>query len=373
MAGYIDEYFSIKGYYPLASGVYSLPAVIYLNTSITKVDYPIHYDNVTVYDYDVLVGELNSVLGDRYECENDLVENYSDPQKYIAKYYCAGNTYMLTANVSSSSDLSYHNRFELPEGHKYTNKSRITDFEFYPGFMHRYSIGSITNLNHYQFSLNDYNRLQKNNFKINKYDGKLTEAVIEKDFDKVKKLIKSGADINPLHEGFNQVTSPLIFAVRNNDIEMAKILIDAGADVNARGGYEDVVLIYALSQNEVDYKLVELLVDSGANVNLPNFFGVSPFVGACMSDDVALVKLFLHNNANLDQSFFYYDEDQCKKGFSPIKGAIKYGQVEVVKLLIDNGCTIDKGAPGDETSPIDYAKEIGNEEIVTLLSQKINM
>lgn len=368
MAGYIDEYYSVKGYYPLANGEYSLPAVTYLNSNMTKVDYPIHFNNVTVYDYEVLIDELRSVLGDKFVNEDDPVEGYGDPQAYISKYYCAGNTYMITANLTRGNKLTTHNVFKAPSGVTYTNKSKITDFKFNHGFMHRYSIGSISNKDNYLFSLPDYRRLESNDFKMFKCDERLAKAVMEKQYDKVADLIAKGAELNPVHENFNRVSAPLIFAVRNNDFRMAKMLVDAGCDVNARGSYQDVVLIYALSQKEVNHALVKMLVDAGANVNVPNFFGISPFVGVCLTGEVELVKLFIKNGANLNQDYFYHADGRFKKAHTPLKAAIREGKIEVVKILIENGCEFKNGTPGSEQSPLEYAKEMERDDIVNLLS-----
>ena len=71
MASYINDYFDIKGYYPFASGEYNLSVCIYFSSNLEEVDYPFHFNNMTVYDYSVFIEELRSVLG------QDLVTSQS--------------------------------------------------------------------------------------------------------------------------------------------------------------------------------------------------------------------------------------------------------------------------------------------------------
>lgn len=64
MVKHINDYKEIKGHYPLASGKHELPVVIYLNSDLKKVNYHVHYDNVTALNYKILTDKLKSVLGD---------------------------------------------------------------------------------------------------------------------------------------------------------------------------------------------------------------------------------------------------------------------------------------------------------------------
>ena len=64
IAKYIEDYKKVKGYFPLSNGKHQLPVVVYLHTEIEKVDYPIHYNKVTILDYEILIAELKLVLGE---------------------------------------------------------------------------------------------------------------------------------------------------------------------------------------------------------------------------------------------------------------------------------------------------------------------
>lgn len=371
MAKYLNDYFEIKGYYPFADGEYSLPVCIYLSSNLEEVDYPVHYDNVTVFDYKVLINELQLVLGPNVDIENDPIESNKNAKKYIARYYCAGNTFLLTANLFKGNKLTVHNRFPSPDGQNINNKSQITKFSYNPGFMNRYSIGSISNADQFIYSLDDYNRIVELNYDIPELDKDLLNAINSKDYNKVLNFINNGVSINPIHRNFNQVSSPLIFAVMNNDLIMVKLLLENGANVNARGSYEDVVLIYALSQEKINTEMVDLLLEYGANVNIPNFFGISPFIGVCMSGNVELARLFIESGANLNQDFFYYYDNSCNTGLTPIKAAISEGHFEVVELLIEYKCEVKKGTPGDKQSPLDYAIELSDDRIISLIKMNL--
>lgn len=372
MAEYINEYFDKKGYYPFASGKYNLPVCIYFSSSMEEVDYPVHYNNVTVFDYSIFIKELKNVLGPAIDIESDPIESHKDGRKYIAKYYAAGNSYLLTANLFNGNKFTTHNRFNSPEGGKIANQSKINKFVFNPGFMHRYSIGNITNADHFTFSHSDYNKIVKSNYEVEERDENLINAINSSNYEEVIRLINSGVSINPIHRNFNMVTSPLIFSVKNNDIKMVKLLLENGANVNARGSYQDVVLIYALSSQEVNIDMVKLLVEYGANVNIPNFFAYSPFTGVCKTGNVEIAKLFIDNGANLNQDFYYSNDDKYKLGSSPIKAAISNNHYDIVKILIDNKCKLDNGTLGDPQTPLEYAEELGDEKMISLIKENLN-
>jgi ankyrin repeat protein len=135
-------------------------------------------------------------------------------------------------------------------------------------------------------------------------------------------LLKHKADVNL---GDPSEVSPLSVAMLNANWDIAKRLVEAGADVNQWDWYGRAPLHVAIgnmqtanNRNPLDNDkpnkstgrdLVNLLVERGANPNQQQHFGASglggaadrgltPFLAACGSGNIEVVKLLLANGAN---------------------------------------------------------------------------
>jgi ankyrin repeat protein len=138
----------------------------------------------------------------------------------------------------------------------------------------------------------------------------------------VEVLLKHKADVNL---GDPSEVVPLSVAMLNANWDIAKRLVEAGADVNAWDWYGRAPLHVAISnmqtannRNPLDNDrpnhatgrdLVNLLVERGANPNQQQHFGatgfggaadrgLTPFLMACGTANVELVKLLLAHGAN---------------------------------------------------------------------------
>jgi ankyrin repeat protein len=159
-------------------------------------------------------------------------------------------------------------------------------------------------------------------------------AVREGRLDTVKLLLKAGADTNepmhPKHPNGKNVrpnTSALIIAVENGHFEVANALLEAGADPNdQRSGYtalhtitwerkpprgdgDDGVPPPIGSGKMTSLQFVRKLVEHGADVNLQlasggggkgvlTHKGMSPFMMACFTADIPLMKLLVEFGAD---------------------------------------------------------------------------
>ena len=150
----------------------------------------------------------------------------------------------------------------------------------------------------------------------------LLYAVRENCKDCVEVLLKHKADVN-LPDPAN--VPPLSIAMMNGNWDLAKRLVEAGADVNAWDIFGQSPLHVAIAymnsrgdNNPLDLDspnkangrdLIRLLVDKGANPNQALFFkapgrdsgvgrGLTPFLAACASGDIEIVKLLLAHGAN---------------------------------------------------------------------------
>jgi len=362
----LDQFYQKKKYYPLGGGKHNLPVCVYLSRNLNEVSGPIHYLQSTILDVDLLIEEIRAVLGVDTEIPLDTIDTDKNAGNYIIRYYSTGSGYLIVANLFKGYKYTNHVNFRIPQKHEYINKSKIKKLYFMPGFWNQYAVGNDSRLNSYIFTAKDVDRIKKMGFDSKKKQNKLLDAVTSKDIKRVKKILADGANINPIHESFNSRATPLIFAIDNQDVDMVKFLIDNGADVNGRGGYSDVPLIYAVPDKEYNAEIVKLLLEAGADVNLPNFFGVSPFIGACMIGDESLVRLYSKYSADIDMNYFGYDGKKFMKKDTPLIAAIRYGNTNVVKVLIELGCNINKKATDYGPTPLEFAREEKNQEIIDL-------
>lgn len=99
----------------------------------------------------------------------------------------------------------------------------------------------------------------------------LMNAIIDKDYDKAKKLINDGVNINEMD---NQGFTALHFAVQNNDYDMVEYLIKKGANVNIKDKFGNIPLGRAIKPY-IDRKIIEILLKSNSDIHLENNSGIS--------------------------------------------------------------------------------------------------
>jgi len=185
-----------------------------------------------------------------------------------------------------------------------------------------------------------------------------------------KCLVDKGIDLNP-HSGFNERIKPLAIAAEISSPQVIKLLINLGADPDGLNAYWDTALIYALMKNRRE--IVVTLVENGANVNMPNAFGMSPFLGICNDGDLELVKFFIKHDADVNSGYkkFISSENATAppvEYITPLMMAAQGGKKEVIKLLIKHGADIKaKDSVGEMA--IDYAKNAGHKHLIELLDK----
>lgn len=163
---------------------------------------------------------------------------------------------------------------------------------------------------------------------INK-KGKIGNAILKGDIDRVKELIKKGEN---LEERDYKGQTPLYFAVKAK-IDFLKILVAAGANLNAKDNGMNTPLHEACLENNLEN--VMFLVRSGADINAKN--------------DTLETPLHLSSSRNFDISEFLVKNGadvnaRDNRGFTPIFEAIDFNNLKLVELLVENGANVNHKA-----------------------------
>jgi len=98
-------------------------------------------------------------------------------------------------------------------------------------------------------------------------------AVVDRNLERVKELVRQGMDVNLADR--NGWTA-LHFAAQNNDAETARFLLDSGAAVDPKDNYGNTPLSTAVFNSRGNGELFELLRQPGADAESENKSGVSP-------------------------------------------------------------------------------------------------
>lgn len=155
--------------------------------------------------------------------------------------------------------------------------------------------------------------------------------------------------------------TPLHYAVMEKDYDKVSDMIEKGADPNIQDrGWSS--LHYAVYKG--DLKTVKLFLENKADVNLASEHGWTPMhVAAYFTTDNKFAIMDELKKAEADLN------TQSKAGKTALYLAVKKNNTEKAKWLIDNGA--DKSiASNDDLTPLDWAKENKNQELIDLLNDK---
>jgi ankyrin repeat protein len=167
-------------------------------------------------------------------------------------------------------------------------------------------------------------------------NGQLFDAIAEKDLGKVKKLIKSKADVNyteplSLSDGSEiGEWTPLMLAVMTRNFDVVKILVSSGAKVNHMNANAFNALWLASDIGVLD--IVKYLAKHGANINNSNMDGVTPLMSAAQNGNYDLAAFLLGKHAEINR--------RHKDGDSALMLAIARGNNRIAQLLISSGADV---------------------------------
>lgn len=138
------------------------------------------------------------------------------------------------------------------------------------------------------------------------------------------------------------LTQELSNAVLAADIERIKLLVKKGADINARDAQGYAPMHTAARNRHPD--LIGRLADLGADINAADGDGMTPLIHAAMRNHVPSVKMLLTRGADI--------EGPGAQGYPPLALAIAENKFEVARAFMEAGAAIDNPAGPDGLTPL---------------------
>lgn len=189
------------------------------------------------------------------------------------------------------------------------------------------------------------------------------EAVKNRDYTRVEKLLKGGVDVNTKNPSGKSL---LLIATETGDLQMAKLLTDFGADVNQQDSKQDSPFLLAGALGHTE--LIRLFLTKSPRFDVFNRYNGTALIPACERGHVDVVKIL----ANTPK----YPIDHVNRlGWTALMEAVVLGNgsekyVEIVQILVDAGCNIqipDK----DGITALAHSKSRGYTGIVKVLEKSL--
>jgi ankyrin repeat protein len=157
----------------------------------------------------------------------------------------------------------------------------------------------------------------------------VADAVMKRDAEAVRTLIKGGADVNAAQ---GDGMTALHWAARNGDIELTRVLLFAGANVKAStrlGGYTPLLLAAQQGHSAV----IAALIAAGSDVKAANTLGTTPLMLAAASGDAASVTMLVENGAEIEAK-------EKTFGQTPLMFAAAANRPDAIAALIKAGADL---------------------------------
>ncbi|HQU51158.1 MAG TPA: quinoprotein dehydrogenase-associated putative ABC transporter substrate-binding protein [Casimicrobiaceae bacterium] len=196
----------------------------------------------------------------------------------------------------------------------------------------------------------------------------LANAVLAKDIDRVRFLIKKGADVNARDSGG---FSLLDTAARNRAASLIEVLVDAGADPNAADADGFFPLLHAINRNHVP--TVEMLAKKGADLNKLNKQDITPLSWAIGDGKFFAAKALIDAGADVNAPSGYERVTPLMVIATQLAAKTRSGNLaqgpqplDLARALIDKGADVN-ALSKDGVTALMVAAGHNNAPIVGLL------
>ena len=182
----------------------------------------------------------------------------------------------------------------------------------------------------------------------------MTPVFIINNFNKVKKYI--------VFIGFSAFSvlsaagsyEDFFIALQNDQVKVVSSLLSRGFDPNTVNLKAEPALLNALNVGALTSAEV-LVRHPKINVNVRNVHGETALMLACLKGHLALAKLLISKQADINQP-----------GWTPLHYAATGGHVELIQLLLEESANIDAESPNG-TTPLMMAARYGSAKATQLL------
>lgn len=182
----------------------------------------------------------------------------------------------------------------------------------------------------------------------------LHSAVFRNKKDIVSLLVFKGAHINAKDK---QGDTPLHRAAETGNIEIIRFLLSHGANINEKNKTGSTPLYLACGQG--NFEATYILITSGADVNIYNTSRITPLMVAVISNHVKISGFLIASGAMINTQ-------NSTNGNTPLHFASEKGNINLVKLLIKHSADLNI-LNYENKKPIDLALKNNHKKAADIL------
>jgi ankyrin repeat protein len=180
-------------------------------------------------------------------------------------------------------------------------------------------------------------------------DGRLVDAVKNRDPAEVRALIEQRIDVNaPEADG----ATPLHWAAHRDELEIATLLIRAGAQLDAANELGVTPLMLACTNGSTP--MVSTLLGAGASPNLARPSGETPLMLAARTGNTEIVTALLERGADANAH-------ETSEYQTALMWAVSEHHLKTVKALLEHGADVHASTKSGFT-PLLFAARVGDLE-----------
>jgi len=182
----------------------------------------------------------------------------------------------------------------------------------------------------------------------------MTPIFIRNSFNRAKKFV--------VFIGFSAISclsfagsyEDFFIALQNDQVKVVSSLLSRGFDPNTVNLKAEPALLNALNVGALT-SADALIKHPKINVNVRNSHGETALMLACLKGHVALAKLLISKQADINQP-----------GWTPLHYAATGGHIELIQMLLEESAYIDAESPNG-TTPLMMAARYGSAKATQLL------
>jgi ankyrin repeat protein len=177
----------------------------------------------------------------------------------------------------------------------------------------------------------------------------------------VELLIAHDADVNAKSL---IVETPLHSAIRGGHKEIMKLLLDNNADTNTQPGHLRMSPLH-LAVAKASADICEMLLQRGAKTESRDLYGYTPLHYAVIKGNTDVVRALVNGGADTNAKIIPDKDEGPPSSCTPFVMAIQLKHTQIVQVMLNKGANI--GTIHEDMTPLDWAMDCGNSEIVELL------